>query len=164
MNTGHSSRMRRYGFPLLLMAATLCCGMSGYFLWFKPRLPECRAGMRLADQVPGSLMQSVLMISVVPQGARGVTLLLNGSVYDGDTRYVVDRILMMDYRKQGDNYTLRLKEKLRKPQDNLEKEELNRRLLMSAPVLHWHVEQLDSRHYLFSGNYAPFFVCATKGE
>ncbi|OKB64701.1 hypothetical protein BHU62_21425 [Serratia marcescens] len=106
--------MRRYGYLLLLMAAALCYGISGYFLLLKPRVPECRAVLRLTDQVSDRLIQGALLISVVPHGPRGVALQLNGSVFDGGTRYVVDRVLTMDYHKQGENYTLRLKETFKK--------------------------------------------------
>ncbi|MBF4185625.1 hypothetical protein ISX56_00635 [Serratia ureilytica] len=69
--------------------------------------------------------------------------------------------MIMDYQRQGSNYTLRRKEAVRKPQDNLDNEALNRRLPMSAPLIHWRIEKIDERHYLFSGNHAPLFVCTT---
>ncbi|MEX5714580.1 hypothetical protein IC615_06195 [Serratia ureilytica] len=48
-----------------------------------------------------------------------MTLLLSGSFFDGDTRYTIERAMIMDYQRQGSNYTLRRKEAVRKPQDNL---------------------------------------------
>ncbi|HID9396030.1 TPA: hypothetical protein ACXIY6_004338 [Serratia marcescens] len=161
MKTALSKRFWRYRYALLSLVAVLGCGISAYFLFLKPGMPECRAVLYMSDQISDKLIQRVLLVSVVPDGPRKATLLVNGSLFDGDRRYVIDRILLVDYQKQGSNYRLHLKEKIRKPLDNLEKEDLNRRLPMSAPVFHWRIEQVDQRHYLFTGNNAPFFVCTT---
>ncbi len=161
MKAGLSKRLWRYRYALLGAMAIAGCGVSAYFLFFKPQIPECRAVLRSTDQLPDQLMQRVLLVSVVPEGARSVTLLLSGSFFDGDTRYTIERAMIMDYQRQGSNYTLRRKEAVRKSQDNLDNEALNRRLPMSAPLIHWRIEKVDERHYLFSGNHARLFVCTT---
>ncbi|MCC4106627.1 hypothetical protein [Serratia ureilytica] len=161
MKAGRNSLLWRYRYLFLAMIAVLCCGISAYHLFFVPQIPECRAVMRATYQLEGKAIQRILLVSVVPEGRRRVSVLLSGSFFDGDTRYTIERALVLDYQREGKNYTLRLKESVRKPQDNLENEDLNRRLPMSAPLLHWRIEKIDERHYLFSGNHAPLFVCAT---
>ncbi|NRN14042.1 MULTISPECIES: hypothetical protein [Serratia] len=118
--------------------------------------------LRSFDQFSDRPTRRVLLVSVVPEGPHSAAILLSGSFFDGDRRYTIERTMMMDYQRKGSNYTLRVKERVRKPLDDLNDEELNRRLPMLAPLLHWRIEQLDSQHYLFSGNHAPLFVCATS--
>ncbi|MBH3108765.1 hypothetical protein I5P92_14165 [Serratia ureilytica] len=154
--------LRRWRFPALAGAALMGCAASGYFMFAKPRMPECRAMVRIVNQEQGKTLTRVLLLSVVPDGPRQMTLLLNGSLSDGDTRYTIDRIVRMEYRFQGGNYLLQIKENIKKPQDSLKQEALNRRLPMVGQHLHVRIEQLDRRHYLFVDNHSPLFVCTSS--
>ncbi|QXX96914.1 hypothetical protein IM817_01405 [Serratia marcescens] len=156
------NRLWRWRYPALAMAALVSCAASGYFLFAKPRLPECRALVRVVNHEQGKTLTRVLLLSVVPDGPRQATLLLNGSFFDGDARYVIDRIVKMDYRYQNGNYLLQFKENIKKPQDTVKQEALNRRLPIAGHQMLLRIEQLDPRHYLFVGNHSPLFVCTSS--
>ncbi|HAT3683687.1 TPA: hypothetical protein I8552_004575 [Serratia marcescens] len=148
---------------LALIAAAVGGGVvSGYFLFAKPRIPECRAMMRVVNDEQGKTLKRVLLLSVVPDGARQVSLLLNGSFYDGDVRYRIDRIVTMEYHYQNGNYLLHVKQNSKKPQDSVRSEALNHRLPTVGQQLHLHIERLDRRHYLFVSNNSPLFVCTSS--
>lgn len=159
MKAGACNLMKRYGYGILALLAIGCCAVAMYFLFFKPQIPECRAVEHVTDNVAGRTIERVLLISVVPDGRRQVTILMNGRIVDGKERYVVERALVMDYRRQGNNYSLLVKENIKKSQDNVEREDLNRRLPEKGQQLHLRIEQIDSRHFLVADNHAPFYVC-----
>lgn len=157
-----SSRLWRYRYVLLTVAAVLCCGISAYFLFFKSQIPECRAAVRVENQIKGKTLQRVLLVSVVPKGARQFTLLLNGSFFDGDARYVIDRVVTMDYQREGGNYTMQVKENSMKLQDTVRDKKLSRMLPRVGEQEHMRIEQVDKYRYLFSSNLSPLFVCVVS--
>ncbi|AGE16128.1 MULTISPECIES: hypothetical protein [Serratia] len=153
--------MKRYGYAIAALLAMGCCAIAGYFLFFRPQIPECRAVEHVTDNIAGRSVERIVLINVVPDGPRRINILLNGRVYDGKEHYVVSRTLVLDYRWQGNNYTLWVKENIKKPHDSIRLEDFNRRLPVEGMQLHWRIEQIDSRHFLFADNHAPLFVCAT---
>lgn len=161
MKAGACKRMRRYGYVIVALLAVGCCTISTYVLFFKPQIPECRAVEHVTDNVAGRTIERIVLVNVVPDGPRRVNILLNGRAYDGKERYVVSRTLVLDYRRQGNNYTLWVKENIKKPHDSIRLEDFNRRLPVEGMQLHWRIEQIDSRHFLFADNHAPLFICAT---
>lgn len=161
MKAGGYKLMRRYGYLLLALSALGCCAVAAYFLFFKPQIPECRAVEHVIDNVAGRSVERIVLVNVVPDGRRRINILLNGRVYDGKERYVVSRVLVLDYRRQGSNYTLLVKENIKRPHDSIKLEDFNRRLPEQGMQLHWRIERIDSRHFLFADNHAPLFVCAT---
>ncbi|EPE3626030.1 hypothetical protein I5T97_05475 [Serratia marcescens] len=152
----------RWRYALVSLLAAAACVVAGYFLFFKPQIPECRAVVRIMNQLQGKTTQRVILMSIVPDGARSITVLLNGSYFDGDVRYVISRAVAMDYQRWGNNYTLLVKENIKKPQDTVVKDELNRRLPMAGKQMHLRIERIDQHHYLFIDNHSPLFVCATN--
>jgi len=161
MKAGACKRMRRYGYVIVALLAVGCCTISAYVLFFKPQIPECRAVEHVTDNVAGRTIERIVLVNVVPDGPRRVNILLNGRAYDGKERYVVSRTLVLDYRRQGNNYTPWVKENIKKPHDSIRLEDFNRRLPVEGMQLHWRIEQIDSRHFLFADNHAPLFICAT---
>lgn len=159
MKAGAANLIKRYSYGMVALLAVGCCTIAAHFLFFKPQIPECRAVEHVTDNVGDRSIERILLVSIVPDGRRQVTILLNGRLYDGKHRYVIERALMMDYGRQGNNYTLLVKENIKKSQDNVDREELNRRLPDKGQQLHWRIEQIDSRHFLFADNHAPLFVC-----
>ncbi|WP_415422790.1 hypothetical protein ACMHYR_01565 [Serratia marcescens] len=153
--------MKRYGYAIAALLAMGCCAIAGYFLFFRPQIPECRAVEHVTDNIASRSVERIVLINVVPDGPRRINILLNGRVYDGKEHYVVSRTLVLDYRWQGNNYTLWVKENIKKPHDSIRLEDFNRRLPVEGMQLHWRIEQIDSRHFLFADNHAPLFVCAT---
>jgi hypothetical protein len=126
-----------------------------------PQVPECRASMRVHNQDKDAAMERVLLVSIVPEGARQLTMLMSGSFFDGDTRYVVDRSVEMSYQRRGSNYTMWVTKNTRKPQDSVVREDMNRRLPIAGQQLHLRIERIDRHHYLFTDNHSPLFVCVT---
>lgn len=163
MKAWANNRLWRCRYALLMIAAILGCGIFAYYLFFKPQIPECRAVVRAVNDLPEGSLQRILLVSVVPDGPRRATILLNGSFYEGDTRYVIARVLQLEYQRQGSNYALQVKKNVRRPTDSVVKDELNRRLPAVGGVYHLRIERLDRYHYLFAGNYSPFFVCSSGG-
>ncbi|CAI1845238.1 Uncharacterised protein [Serratia marcescens] len=161
MKAGGCKLMKRYGYAIAALLAVGGCAGAAYFLFFKPQIPECRAVEHVTDNVAGRTVERIVLINVVPDGRRQVNILLNGRAYDGKARYVISRTLLLGYRRQGNNYTLWMKENIRKPHDSIRLEDFNRRLPVEGMQLHWRIEQIDSRHFLFADNHAPLFVCAT---
>ena len=161
MKAGACKRMRRYGYVIVALLAVGCCTTSAYVLFFDPQIPEGRAVEHVTDNVAGRTIERIVLVNVVPDGPRRVNILLNGRAYDGKERYVVSRTLVLDYRRQGNNYTLWVKENIKKPHDSIRLEDFNRRLPVEGMQLHWRIEQIDSRHFLFADNHAPLFICAT---
>lgn len=161
MKAGACKPMKRYGYTLMAVLAIGCCAIAAYSLFFKPQIPECRAVEHVTDNVAGRTLERIVLVNVVPDGPRRVNILLNGRAYDGQNRYVVSRTLVLDYRRQGNNYTLRVKENIKKPHDSIRLEDFNRRFPVEGMQLHWRIEQIDSRHFLFADNHAPLFVCTT---
>ncbi|MFO6502166.1 hypothetical protein ACLD9R_16900 [Serratia marcescens] len=153
--------MKRYGYAIAALLAMGCCAVAGYFLFFRPQIPECRAVEHVTDNIAGRSVGRIVLINVVPDGPRRINILLNGRAYDGKDHYVISRTLVMDYRRQGNNYTLWVKENIKKPHDSIRLEDFNRRLPVEGMQIHWRIEQIDSRHFLFADNHAPLFVCAT---
>ncbi|AUU10012.1 Uncharacterised protein [Serratia marcescens] len=164
MKTRNCSRIWRYRFALLSMASALSCGIAGYMLFVKPQIPECRAVVQLTNEMPNEVWKRLLLVSIVPDGPRRATVLLNGSFYQGDTRYDISRAVVFSYQRQGSNYALKVDENIRKPSDTVTKDEMNRRLPVLGVLYHLRIEQVDRHHYLVSNNHSPWFVCATKGE
>ncbi|CAI2526645.1 Uncharacterised protein [Serratia ficaria] len=159
MKAGTANLIKRYGYGAAVLLAIGGCAVAAYLLFFKPQIPECRAVEHLTDNVAGRTIERVLLISLVPDGRRQLTVLLNGRIADGKDRYVVERALVMDYQRQGNNYSLLVKENIKKSQDNVERADLNRRLPEKGQRLHLRIEQIDSRHFLVADNHAPFYVC-----
>lgn len=159
MKAGACNVMKRYGYGVVVLLAIGCCAISAYFLFFRPQIPECQAVEHVTDHVAGRTIERVLLISLVPDSRRRVTVLLNGRIADGKDRYVVERALVMDYQRQGNNYLLLVKENIKKSQDNVERADLNRRLPEKGQRLHLRIEQIDNRHFLVADNHAPFYVC-----
>ncbi|MEN4170716.1 hypothetical protein [Serratia marcescens] len=157
-----SSRIWRYRYALLTTAAAVTFGISVYFLFFKPQIPECRATVRVENQIKDKKLQRVLLVSVVPKGARQFTVLLNGSFFTGDTRYVVDRAITVDYQREGNHYTMQVKENNIKLLDTVKDDELNRLLPRVGKQQHMRIEQVDKYHYLFASNLSPLFVCVVS--
>ncbi|HFZ1934508.1 hypothetical protein I5N09_16985 [Serratia marcescens] len=145
----------------MIFLAIGCCAIAAYFLFFKPQIPECRAVEHVIDNVAGRTVERIVLVNVVPDGPRRVNILLSGGADDGKNRYVVSRTLVLDYRRLGNNYTLQVKENIKKPHDSIRLEDFNRRLPVEGMQLHWRIEQIDSRHFLFADNHAPLFICAT---
>ncbi|HEJ7283204.1 hypothetical protein ACUZX0_13770 [Serratia marcescens] len=154
--------MKRYGYAIVALLAMGCCAIAGYFLFFKPQIPECRAVEHVTDNIAGRSVERIVLINVIPDGPRRINILLNGRVYDGKDHYVVSRTLVMDYRRQGNNYTLWVKENIKKPHDSIRLEDFNRRLPVKGMQLHWRIERLDTQRFLFADNHAPLFVCTTS--
>ncbi|HGM5434666.1 TPA: hypothetical protein ACKPY3_001967 [Serratia marcescens] len=152
---------KRYGYIITALLAMGCCVTSAYFLFFEPQIPACQAVEHVTDNIAGKSIERVLLVSFVPEGRRSMSILLNGRLYDGENRYVIERVLLVDYKRQGKNYTLLVKDNIIKPHDSMVREDLNRRLPMKGTQLHWRIEQIDSRHFLFADNHAPLLVCAT---
>ena len=48
-------------------------------LFAMPQVPECRASMRVYNQDKDAAMGGVLLVSIVPEGARQLTMLMSGS-------------------------------------------------------------------------------------
>ncbi|WP_274864582.1 hypothetical protein [Serratia marcescens] len=161
MKAGVCNQVKRYRYGILALTALGCSALAGYSLFFKPQIPECRAVMHVTDSVGGRSVDRVVLVGIVPDGRRRITLLLNGRVNDGNNRYVIERIVIMEYRRQGSNYTLHVEKSIRKAFDSLEPGNLNRRLPAEGQLLHWRIERIDSRHFLFVDNHAPLFVCST---
>ncbi|KMJ11038.1 hypothetical protein SN04_03578 [Serratia marcescens] len=161
MKVGVCKSMKRYGCTLMIFLAIGCCAIAAYFLFFKPQIPECRAVEHVIDNVAGRTVERIVLVNVVPDGPRRVNILLSGGADDGKNRYVVSRTLVLDYRRLGNNYTLQVKENIKKPHDSIRLEDFNRRLPVEGMQLHWRIEQIDSRHFLFADNHAPLFICAT---
>ncbi|MGQ6475945.1 hypothetical protein ACUNE3_22815 [Serratia sp. IR-2025] len=147
---------------LLSSVALVLCGVSAYILFIKPGIPECRATVRVTNQLKDVTLQRILLISIVPEGARQATVLLNGSFFSDSVRYNVDRALVVGYEHRGSYYTLQIKESRRNPQDSVASEKLNSRLPVAGQQLHLRVERLDRHHYLFVDNYSPIFVCTSS--
>jgi len=162
MKAGGCSLMKKYGYAIAAMLAIGCSAVSAYFLFFKPQFPECQAVLHVTDNVAGRAVERITLVNYVPSGRRQVTALLNGRGYDGNKRYVVSRILVMDYQRQGNNYSLLVKESILKPNDSIQFENTHRRLPMKGTQLHWRIERIDRRHFLFADNHAPLFVCVTR--
>ncbi|HGM5336604.1 TPA: hypothetical protein ACKP2J_001016 [Serratia marcescens] len=161
MKAGGCNLVKRYSYGILAFIALGCCTLAGYALFFKPQIPECQAVLHITDNSAGHSVDRVVLVGVVPDGRRRLTLLLNGRVNDGKNRYVIERIVVMEYRRQGSNYTLYVEKNIRKAFDSLTAENLNRRLPVEGQQLHWRIEQVDNRHFLFVDNHAPLFVCST---
>ncbi|CAI1065596.1 MULTISPECIES: hypothetical protein [Serratia] len=159
MKTVSYSFFYRYRYLMLALLAMVGCAVSAYALWVKPQIPECRAVVWVADQMGGEAMRRALLISVVPNGARRANVIINGSFFVGDARYNIDRVVMANYRRKGDNYTLTIAANIKRPQDSLASPELNRRLPMAGLQYHLRIERIDSRHFLFVSNAKPLFVC-----
>ncbi len=134
---------------------------AAYVLFAMPQVPECRASMRVHNHDKDAAMERVLLVSIVPEGARQLTMLMSGSFFDGDTRYVVDRSVEMSYQRRGSNYTMWVTKNTRKPQDSVIREDMNRRLPIAGQQLHLRIERIDRHHYLFTDNHSPLFVCVT---
>jgi hypothetical protein len=162
MKVGACKLMKKYGYAMAAMLAIGCSAVSAYFLFFKPQIPECHAIEHVTDNIGGRTIERIVLVNFVPSGRRQVTALLNGRAYEGNNRYVVSRILVMDYVRRGNNYDLLVKENIVKPHDTLRVEDFNRRLPVEGIRLHWRIEQLDSKHFLFADNHTPLFVCTTR--
>ncbi|MBH2760521.1 hypothetical protein [Serratia ureilytica] len=155
------SFFRAYCYGLLAVLALVCCGASAYLLFFKPQVPECRAVLWMSNQQGDKALRRALLISVLPDGARRAVVRINGSLFDNDVRYNIDRALELDYRRLGSNYTFNVVSNTRMPQDTLKSPELNLRLPLEGRQYHLRIEQVDKHHFLFVNNYGPMFVCAT---
>ncbi|BEN13846.1 hypothetical protein SMETP3_43340 [Serratia marcescens] len=149
----------RYRYVLLALLALLGGAVACYSLWFKPQIPECRAVIWATNRLEGETLRRALLISVVPNGARRANLIVNGSFFVGDARYSIDRVVVADYQRQGNNYTFTMVANNKRPHDSLTLPELNRRLPMVGQQYHLRIEQIDSRHFLFVSNSEPLFVC-----
>lgn len=154
------SFFRRCGYGMAALLALVVCGISAYALFFRPQLPECQATLWVTNQLKDKTMRRVLLISIAPEGARRAKVLIHGSFFDGYVRYNIDRAVIMDYQRQGDNYTFTVRENNNRPADSLIAPELNRRMPMQGQQYHLRIEQIDSQRFLFVGNYAPLFVCS----
>lgn len=154
--------MWRRRYVLLSALALAICTVSAYFLFMRPGIPECRATVRVTSQLKDATLQRILLVSVVPEGARQATILLNGSFYINGVRYNVDRALVVDYQRRGSYYNMQIKESRRNPQDSVASEMLSSLLPVAGQQLHLRVEQLDKHHYLFVNNYSPSFVCTSS--
>lgn len=75
--------MKRYGYAIAALLAMGCCAIAGYFLFFKPQIPECRAVEHVTDNIAGRSVERIVLINVIPDGPRRINILLNGRVYDG---------------------------------------------------------------------------------
>ncbi|MEL5308196.1 hypothetical protein [Serratia nevei] len=164
MKTRVCRRIWQYRFALLSTAAILISAIAGYRLFVKPQIPECRAVVQITNTMPNEVWKRLLLVSIVPDGPRKATVLLNGSFYQGDTRYDISRAVLLSYQRHGSNYALRVDENIRKPADTVTKGEMNRRLPVVGALYHLRIEQVDRYHYLVSNNHSPWFVCATKEE
>lgn len=120
--------------------------------------------VQITNTMPNEVWKRLLLVSIVPDGPRKATVLLNGSFYQGDTRYDISRAVVLSYQRHGSNYALRVDENIRKPADTVTKDEMNRRLPVVGTLYHLRIEQVDRYHYLVSNNHSPWFVCATKEE
>lgn len=153
------------------MAQTLCsaerlgpgdlCGVR-LFLFMKPGIPECRATVRVTNQLKDATLQRILLVSVVPEGAGQAIILLNGSLYSNGVRYNIDRALVVNYQRRGSYYNMKIRENRLNPQDSVASETLSNLLPVVGQQLHLRVEQLDKHHYLFVNNYSPSFVCTSS--
>ncbi|HFF8969038.1 MULTISPECIES: hypothetical protein [Serratia] len=161
MKVWKNNRIWHYRYALLVFAALACCCAAAYVLFAMPQVPECRASMRVHNHDKDAAMERVLLVSIVPEGARQLTMLMSGSFFDGDTRYVVDRSVEMSYQRRGSNYTMWVTKNTRKPQDSVIREDMNRRLPIAGQQLHLRIERIDRHHYLFTDNHSPLFVCVT---
>ncbi len=159
MKTAGYNFLVRYCYVLLALLALVGGAAACYSLWFKPLLPECRAVVWATNRLEGETMRRALLISVVPNGARRANLIINGSFFVGDTRYSIDRVVVADYQRQGNNYTFTMVANNKRPHDDLALPELNRRLPMVGQQYHLRIERIDNQHFLFVSNSGPLFVC-----
>ncbi|HGM6909409.1 MULTISPECIES: hypothetical protein [Serratia] len=150
----------RYG--VLLVFSLIIGGISGYWLFLKPQIPACRAVVGMTNQREGKTIQRILLISVAPDGPRRATVLINGSLFDGATRYNVGRTVTLDYRRRGEDYIFTVVKNSIRQQDSVVRPDLNKHLPMVGQQYHLRIEQIDSSHYMFIANYGPLFVCSTR--
>lgn len=162
MKTRFFNFIGRRRYALLSAAALLIGAVSAYSLFIKPAIPECRATVKVTNHLKDVTLQRILLVSIVPEGARQAAVLLNGSFFSNGARYNIDRALVVEYQRRGSYYNIRVKESRRNPQDSVASEMLNKRLPVAGQQLHLRVEQLDEHHYLFVDNYAPTFVCTSS--
>ncbi|EMH4079062.1 hypothetical protein [Serratia ureilytica] len=154
--------MWRRRYVLLSALALAICAVSAYFLFMKPGIPECRATVRVTNQLKDATLQRILLVSVVPEGAGQAIILLNGSLYSNGVRYNIDRALVVNYQRRGSYYNMKIRENRLNPQDSVASETLSNLLPVVGQQLHLRVEQLDKHHYLFVNNYSPSFVCTSS--
>ncbi|MCP1107096.1 hypothetical protein M6G53_17125 [Serratia nevei] len=149
----------RYVLLLVLMMALSIAGF--YFVFSKSNLPECRVVLQISNHGDGGELQRVLQFSLVPSGWRQVTVLINGSFIDEQGKYSIDRTVVMSYRREGQHVNFLVKKNIKRPSDTVTRKDLERRLPSEGLQYHFLVEKIDERHYLFSTNHSPMFICTT---
>ena len=159
MKVGTSKFIYRNRYVLLSAALFSSTIIAGYFAATKAEVPECRATLRVLNHEGGEELERVMMVSIIPIGWHQVAVLLNGNFIADETKYTLDRRITMSYRRNGEHFNFLVEKSIKQPRDSVNRKDLDQRLPMQGLQYHMLIEQLDKNHFLFSNNFAPFFIC-----
>lgn len=164
MKAGKNKKISYYLVLLLAISVITFGGTISYSLFFTPKIPQCRAVVQITNHLQGKTLQRILLVNIEPTGSDKMTVLLSGSFFVGDERYAIDRIIKLNYQRQGSDYVMTVAENNIRPQDTVRKEELAKRLPLEGLLHYLRIEKIDQLHYLFVGNHSPLFVCVVPPE
>ena len=160
MKVGKNSRYWRHRYRFLVGIATLSLGLYAWAQYTTLPFKECSAVIRVTNHLQDKTLRRILLLKIESDKGNEFTALLNGSFYDEDTRYSVDRIVTGTYKRQGKGYLFQFTGNMLKPKDSVTKDYLNQRLPTGGDKEIFRIEKIDHHNILFSSNYAPLFVRA----
>jgi len=159
MKVGKNSSYWRYRYHILVGIASLAFGMYAWAQYTSLPFKGCSTVIRVTNHLQDKTLRRILLLKIESNKGNAFTALLNGSFYEGGTRYMVDRIVTGTYQRQGKGYLIQFTGNILKPKDTATKDFLNQRLPTVGDKEMFRIEKIDRYNLLFSSNYAPLFVC-----